>query len=332
MKSELLRNFRSLFQEKKVRFNKKILIFFFFLFLSSFIWLLNILDKEYITDLNFPVNYYNFPENRIEVKDLPEFFTLRVEASGYLLLKHRIGKSLYPLQIDISKYLPEVLLDDTVGFTIKTSNFREGIENQLSQINVIDIKPYNVNFLFARKISKAIPVKPIITYKLGQQLIIKGNLAIVPEKIIVSGPVNVIDTLTFVPTQMKDLGTISEFTKENLQLLPIKNLSYSLNNVFLHLEVEKYTESSLDIPVNIVNLPDSVTIQLIPVNIKVNYCTGLSNFNNVKPAQFNLVVDYNEINNNNASRFSVIVKNSPSQVFNIKLFPRTVDFVFKTKR
>jgi hypothetical protein len=95
--------------------------------LSTFIWLLSSLDKEYIAELNFPVNYYNFPEDRIETEDLPEFFTLRVESSGYLLLKHRISRSVYPLQIDISKYLPENLINDTVGFNINTSNFREGL-------------------------------------------------------------------------------------------------------------------------------------------------------------------------------------------------------------
>jgi hypothetical protein len=333
LKSELLRNFRSLFQEKKIRFNKRILIFFFFLLLSSFIWLLNTLDKEYITELNFPVSYFNFPEDRIEVKDLPEYFTLRVEASGYLLLKHKIGKSLYPLQIDILNYLPDVLLKDTVGFTIKSSNFREGIENQLSQqIKVINIKPENVSFLFSKKASKTVLIKPNVSYKLAQQYLIKGNLTLLPERVIVSGPVNVLDTLTFIPTQLKDLGNISGLTNENLQLQPIKNLTYSFNNTLLHFEVEKYTESSLQIPLTVINLPDSITLQLIPDNIKVDYCIGLSNYNNIKPVQFNIVVDYNELKKSNTSKFSVFVKNSPSQVFNIKLFPRTVDFVFKNKK
>jgi hypothetical protein len=333
LKSELLRNFRNLFQEKKVRFDKRILIFFFFLLLSAFIWLLNTLDKEYIAELNFPVSYYNFPENRIEVKDLPEYFTLRVEASGYLLLKHKIGKSLYPLQIDISNYLPEVLLKDTVGFTIKSSNFREEIENQLSQqIKVINIKPESVSFLFSRKVSKIIPIKPHIGYTLGQQYIVKGKLNMLPASVVVSGPVNVLDTLTFIPTQYRELGTISGLTNEKLKLQPIKNLSFSVNNVLLHVEVEKYTESSIKVPVSAINLPDSIILQLIPDIIMVDYCTGLSNFNNIKPAQFNVVVDYNELKKSNTSKFSILVKNSPSQAFNIKLFPRTVDFVFKNKK
>ncbi len=154
MKSDLLRQFRNLFKEEKVRLNQRLLIFFFFLVLSTFIWLLNALDKEYVTEINYPVSYFNFPEDKIETLDLPEYFTLRIEASGYLLLKQKIGKSIYPLQIDILKYLPEIYLQDTLGFSIKTSTFRETIENQISDlIKIIEIKPESVKFLFAKKVS-----------------------------------------------------------------------------------------------------------------------------------------------------------------------------------
>jgi hypothetical protein len=332
LKSELLRHFRVLFQEKKVRLNKRLLIFFFFLLLSSFIWLLNSLDKEYITELNFPVYYYNFPEDKIETLELPDYFTFRVEASGYLLLKHKIGRSLYPLEIDISKYLPDVLLRDTLGFSIKTSNFREGIENQLSQqIKVIDIKPENIKFLFARKISKEIPVIPVIKYKLDKQLVIKNKQIIKPEKVVVSGPVNVLDTLKSVFTIKKDLGLVSEFTTDKLEIQPINNLTYSIENVNLNIIVEKYTESSFKVPVTIINCPDSISIQIIPEMVTVDYCTGLSNFNNIKPSHFILVADYKEINSN-ATKLSVLIKNHPSQAFNINLFPRTVNFIIKSNK
>lgn len=332
MKSELLRHFRSLFQEKKVRLNKRLLIFFFFLLLSTFIWLLNSLDKEYITELSFPVYYYNFPEDKIETLDLPEYFTFRVEASGYLLLKHRIGKSLYPLEIDIAKYLPEALLRDTVGFSIKTSSFKEGIENQLSQqIKVIDIKPENIKFLFAKKISKELPITPIVNYKLEKQLVVKNKLIIKPEKVIVSGPINILDTLKTVYTVKKDMGLISGFVSDNLEIQPIKNLSYSVNNVNLNVVVEKYTESSVKVPVTIINCPDSISVQIIPDMVSVNYCTGLSNFNRIKPSHFVLIADYKEMNNN-ATKLSVLIKNHPSQAFNIKLFPRTVNFIVKSKK
>ncbi len=332
MKSELLRQFRNLFQEKKVRLNKRLLIFFFFLLVSSFIWLLNTLDKEYITELNFPVDYENFPVNQIQTKDLPEFFSLRIEASGYLLLKLKIGKSLYPLQINVLNYLSETLLNDTNSFTINTANFLDEIENQLNkQIKVIDIKPETLEFLFEKKVSKEVPIHPDFKYTFEKQLIFKGQPKIKPEKIYVSGPSNIIDTLSFVSSIEKDLGLISSNLMSTIQLKPIKNTLFSINEASVFVEVEKFTESSLQVPVVVNNLPDSVSIQLIPDVVTLNYCTGLSSYNNIKPSQFILLVDFKEYIDKKSSKFTVLVKNSPKEVFNIKISPRTIKYIIKNK-
>lgn len=333
MKSDLLRQFRNLFKEEKVRLNKRLLIFFFFLVLSTFIWLLNALDKEYVTEINNPVSYFNFPEDKIETLDLPEFFSLRVEASGYLLLKQKIGKSIYPLQIDILKYLPEIYLSDTVGFVIRTSSFRETIENQLSdQIKIIEIKPESIKFLLAKKVSKSITVKPNLKYILQKQLVLKDRIVLNPEKVIVSGPVNVLDTLNYISTDLIDLGIVSESINEILTLKPIKNLSYSLNNINVNINVEKFTESSVEIPVTVMNLPDSIKIQLLPEKIKVFYCIGLSKYNFINPAQFSAVADYDEIKESNAKKLTVLIKEYPANVFNLKVSPRTIDFIIKTQK
>lgn len=295
--------------------------------------MLNALDKEYVTEINYPVSYFNFPEDKIETLDLPEYFTLRVEASGYLLLKQKIGKSIYPLQIDILKYLPEIYLADTVGFVIRTSSFRETIENQLSdQIKIIEIKPESIKFLLAKKVSKAIIVKPNIKYKLQKQLVLKDNITLSPEKIIVSGPINILDTLNFISTDLIDIGVISESINEVLRLQSIKNLSYSFNNVNIIINVEKFTESSVEIPVTVMNIPDSIKIQLFPEKVKVYYCIGLSKYNFINPAQFSAVADYDEIKESNAKKLTVLIKEYPANVFNLKVSPRTIDFIIKTQK
>ncbi|PIP54385.1 MAG: hypothetical protein COX07_05635 [Bacteroidetes bacterium CG23_combo_of_CG06-09_8_20_14_all_32_9] len=333
MKSDLLRQFRNLFKEDKVRLNKRVLIFFLFVALSTFIWLLHAIDKEYVTEINYPVNYFNFPENRIETIDLPNFFTLKVEASGYLLLKQKIGKTLYPLQIDILKYLPELLLRDTIGFTIKTTTFRETIENQLSQqIRILEINPESIRFLFASKVSKVVLISPQLKYALKKQLVIKDEIVFYPKKVSVSGPVNILDTLSKIPTVLKDFGVISGSVSKNLLLKPIKNLTYSPNNVDININVEEYTESSIEIPITVLNLPDSIKIQLLPEKVKIYYCTGLSTFNYINPSQFLAVINYNEIKNSTATKFTVLIKEFPDHVFNLRVNPRTVDFIIKTKK
>ena len=332
MKSELLRQFRKLFQEKKVGFDKKLLIFLFFLALSSFIWLLNVLDKEYITELEFPVKYENFPAKLVQTKTLPESFTLRVEASGYLLLKHKIGKTINPLHIDILEFLSEQIINDTVGFNIRTTNFRDEIENQLhKQIKVIDIKPEIIDFLFEKEVTREVEIYADLNYTLDKQLILKTNPKIEPQKVFVSGPKNMIDTISRVYSITKDLGLITDDINTTIKLKPIKNLVYSYNEASLYIKVEKYTESTFQIPIFINNLPDSISLQLNPDKVTISYCIGLSNYKNIKPSQFSLTVDFNEYVESKTSKLTVLIKNTPESVFNIKINPRTVNYIIKNK-
>ena len=330
MKSELLRQFRNLFQEKKVTLNKRLLTFLFFLLLSSFIWLLNTLDKDYITELNFPVNYENFPKHLVQTEDLPSSFTLRVEASGYLLLKHKIGKTIYPLTIDILEFLSESLLRDTIGFDIRTSSYREEIENQLhKQIKVIDIKPEILHFYFEKEITKEIPVKPVFQYRFGKQLIFKNDPDVSPSMVFVSGPKNILDTISFIPSVPKDLGIVNDNITTSISLLPIRNLTYSISKAKLSIEVEKYTESTFQIPIHIINIPDTVSLILNPEFVTLSYCTGLSSFKRINPAQFSLNVDFKEYVQNKTSKLTVLVKNAPEEVFNIRVNPRAVNYIIK---
>jgi hypothetical protein len=86
------------------------------------------------------------------------------------------------------------------------------------------------------------------------------------------------------------------------------------------------------VPLTVMNVPDSIIIQLNPEKVRIDYCTGLSSYSLIKASHFNLVVDYNELSKTNSSKLSVLVKNAPIQAFNLKMFPKTVDFVIKTRK
>jgi len=332
LKSDLLRQIRNLFKEDNIRLNKRFLIFFFFLLLSTTIWFLNALDKTYIAEISYPVIYYNFPSNRTETNDLPSYFTLRVEASGYFLLKQKTGNSVYPIQINISKYLPEIYLTDTSKFLIRTSSFLGAIESQLSeQVKIIEINPESINFMFAEKSAKIIKVYPKITYKLKRQFIEK-NIKVVPSKIIVSGPINILDTLTQIPTILSNFENLSNSISQEIPLKSFKYLTYSTNKVFVTINIEKFTESSIDIPVILINKPDNISIQLNPKKIKLKFYVGLSNFKHVNRAQFRVVADYNEIIKNNTNKLSVVIKEFPAYVFNLNCNPLTVNYIKRSKK
>ena len=83
--------------------NRDVFIFAFFLFLSFVFWYLNSLGKDSETGIRYPVEYTNFPKERVIVDDPKVILTLYLKGTGYSILKLRLSGKKAPVTIDISR-------------------------------------------------------------------------------------------------------------------------------------------------------------------------------------------------------------------------------------
>ena len=81
----ILKNAVEKFQ--RLRLDRRVVVFLFFLVVSSIFWLLSALDKEYTVDLRYPVRYTNFPDKQVLVGELPSDLELTVSTYGFTLVK-----------------------------------------------------------------------------------------------------------------------------------------------------------------------------------------------------------------------------------------------------
>ncbi len=90
-------NIKKFLEKKNIKMDRKLIIFLFFVVLSTIFWFLNQLEDEYVTDISLPVHYTNFPSDKILVNELPDHLDLRVRAFGYKLLEYKISKKILAL-------------------------------------------------------------------------------------------------------------------------------------------------------------------------------------------------------------------------------------------
>jgi hypothetical protein len=260
--------------------------------------------------------------------DLPDYLVLKIQAPGYMLLRQKIGKIINPISFDIRQNVPEYLLKQDGPVFVLTANIRDQIEMQMNQdVKLVDISPDTLTFRFVDKSVRLLPVLPQLKYVLGQQMVLKSPVSSKPKIIQVSGPGIIVDTMHAVYTEIADLGILNESQKLKLKLIPIKGVTYSEKNVSLQLDVEKFTENSFTVPVFIENAPDSHSFSVLPAQVTVTCCMGLSRYKSVDPSQFVIAIDYNEIYNSKSNRFSIMLKRAPDYVFNIRMNPRSVELL-----
>jgi hypothetical protein len=85
------------FNLKKLRQDKRVIVFLGCLAISTFLWFLNALSKDYETTLIYPVKYVNLPDKRFLANDPPSNLELTIQAHGFTLLKNKVNMKLEPI-------------------------------------------------------------------------------------------------------------------------------------------------------------------------------------------------------------------------------------------
>lgn len=330
-------NFQKLkgyFNKEKITSNKKLLVYLFFVGLSTIFWFLNALSKEYTTSINYPVYYINFPENKVLTNDLPKKLSLRVSAYGFDLLRYKLSTAFLSNPFDVNKYTNKRIEGSSLNnYTLLTSNIKERIEKELSTgIRLEAISPDTIRFQFSPILEKKVPV--VLDLKLNyEQQFMKGG-AILPEfdSILVKGPQSLIDSIHIAKTELLELSGLKKDTKKEVDFEKIEGVSFSPKKLTVNIPVERFTEANKNVSIKVDNLPDSVLLRLFPGDVKLSYFVGMNKYENITEDHFDVRVDYLEAIQGDGNKLKVELKRSPDFVSNVRFYPQTVTFLIEKRK
>ncbi|MBU8891734.1 MAG: hypothetical protein KOO66_03095 [Bacteroidales bacterium] len=325
-------NIRKFLVKKNIKADRRLIIFLFFVVLSTIFWFLNQLEEEYVTEISLPVRYTNIPSEKILVNELPDHFDIRVRAHGYKLLEYKISNKFLPFQINVNSI--SLRLHSKSGYSMFYSLTRfldKKIENQLSsELEIVSISPDTLYFQFAERIFKKVPVISGLKAAPATQYMIRGDITFNPDSITISGADPIIDTINEVYTKQTELTELETNYSDDIKLEKINNVTLSEDKVDVTINVEKFTEGSQKVMLNIINVPDSLVIRTFPKEITVTYFVALSDYEKVLPQLFEAVVDYNETANQD-NKLNISIHNSPDYIQSLRFNPKSVEYIIERK-
>lgn len=328
----LKENINKILKKRKIKVDKRFVIFLFFVFLSTIFWFLNKLDQEYETEITLPVRYSEFPSDKILVNELPDYFSLRVKSHGYKLLEYKISNSFLPFPINVNgltlRFNSRASDDQLYALT---RNLNIDIKRWLdSEIEILAISPDSLYFNFADRTFKKVPVKSKLKIVPATQFMVRGNIKFSPDSVTISGADPIVDTINAVYTQEKDLLDLNVAYTKEIKLKKIDAIDFSDDKVDVNIQVEKFTEGTKKVKLNIINVPDSLILRTFPNEISVSYFVALSDYDKVLPQLFEAIVDYNEMKSTD-SKLSVKIINSPEYINTMRFNPEAVEYIIEKK-
>ena len=311
---------------KSEYFQRKVLIFMFFLFLSTIFWFLNALNKEYQTEISIKLNYigFNKEDNQAEKKQFTEQLKVKLNAKGFSLLNYNFtGKD----KFNIYRKGNYIKTRDSLHLYLLTKDIKNQISNNIgNEIKINQIMPDTIQIKYERIYKKKLPVFARVEIQTKQQFFQSAPIKIMPDSIWVFGSKSSLKKINKVYTQSHTFKALNKSFTANCQLDKKNGLKFEQDEVKLIISIEEFTEKKLIVPILVINEEEGVFLQTFPEHVTVIFNVGTSNYLKIKKKDFQFTVDYNEIKEN-SNKLKVKLVAQPENIMSVKYLPLHVEFL-----
>ncbi|MDT0557546.1 hypothetical protein RM697_02725 [Ichthyenterobacterium sp. W332] len=311
---------------KRILNTKQVKQLILFIALAFLFLILTKLSKVYDKDLKFKIKIVNVPDSNIIVTS-DSILTVKAQSTGYNFLPYFFKTA--ELVLDAEK---DVITSKTNYLWMPNDN-KYKLESILSNdFEVFTIQPDSVVFEFQKMSSKLVPIKlnANISYATGFDSYF--GLQIKPDSVNLIGPEQIIKTVNFIETKTIVEKNLNKNTKQQLPLLLSdlnNNLKLSTKDVEVSIDVEKFTEGTLSIPVRIINIPEGISINFFPKKIPVSYYTSLNNYKSVDTSDFEITADYSTISSSKSGNLDIVLNTSNSNIKSAKLKQNSINIIIE---
>jgi len=300
----------------KIREDRAIL--FICILISLIFWFLIRMSQVYT--ISRPVNIEEvLPAGKILRTPISKEITALIEGRGWdLLFEFLFKKELYLQQFP----------DSENSLTISNDEIKRKIENEFkaNNLSVLNILLDNTVISIEDKVTKKIPLylNNNLSLEKGHQL--ADTVSFNPSHIEITGPLSLVQQIEKWPINYESDVPLKASKSQRIRIkTPEPPLKSDIQEVDMTIPVEAFTEKSIFVPVNVVNLSNK-KILIFPEKIQISMLVGLSKFNLTRPDDFKLTVTFNEEQNENIQFLPVEIKSKPVWVSHLRLSSPTVRY------
>jgi YbbR domain-containing protein len=300
----------------------KLSAFFICLLVATVLWLLHSLNTVYTKQFSVPVEFRNYPQNKVMV-EIPKDIKVSVKASGLKLFMLGLTEPFPALKMDLN----DLKHDATGNKFYLSSNMGEITKLFRFKAEVRRLQPDTLLFINNLGTQKEVPVKvPLsISYERGYTAKL---IKLEPARVYITGEAADLETIDTVYTSAVSLTDQKTDHVRVLNLInPGERIALSTNAVQLIVNVGKLVENEVSIPLKIENGDKNFSYSLFPSKVKVKY-SGVFGESGADTSLLKIVVDMSRRTDN---RVGVNVKLLSDQITILGYEPKEVEFLMIRK-
>lgn len=295
------------------------------LVLALLFWFLKTFTKDYETTLELPVRYTELASDQVVLNELPSSLRVEVSAWGFSLLNYYLGTQVDTLVLPCGQ-----LSDRKSGAAwLPTKPLHTKVSDQLTgNMRVERLITDSVYFVFDRKVTRILPVKPNVNATFAPQYMQAGPLQLLPEAVAVSGPASILDTMKLVPTEPVDFSKLEANATATVAFAGAaahRLVQCEPSKMLVTIPVDAFTEATVEVPITLRNVPDSLTVQLFPKTVEVTFTVAFQEYTRVKADDFTAEIDF-AAQQGRGNRLQVSLSRVPGVATRVRYSPQKIDY------
>lgn len=311
---------------KSFFFSKDVLSFLLFLILSASFWFVNVLDKVRETTIDIPIRYVSVPQNIEFTNNVPISIKVSVRDNGKELLNYS-RKNNKPIAIDFNRQFYQ---NGTI--VVSADEIRQVLIRYLSPTTAItQIQPDSLVVAYRKLETRNVRVQLEKHISLAHQYVLDENIVIEPSQVAVVGAGMLFDTLSFVKTNVLELHNLKDTVTRVVKIKPIAGLRFVPDEVKVKLNVERFTEKRIVVPVTVINCPDDILLRIFPSQVELSFNVPMSRFSTINVNAVRVLFDYGQLNGDNKLKHTLKIENNEPLIRNLRLRPSDVEYLIEEK-
>ena len=323
--------FRSAWQAIKeflfTKTSKEFLIFLFFMALSGIFWLSLTLNETYEREFSVPVSVVGVPKNAVLTSDEVDTVRVTIRDKGIMLVFYKYGDALKHIELPFRNYTQ----NNGTG-QIPASEIQKRIyQNLVSSSKITAIKPEKMEFFYNYGTKKQVPVR-WSGRVIPEELYFISKVSYDPDSVTIYASQEKLDSINMVYTEQLNYANFRDTLIIDCNLAKLKGVKTVPDHIRIKFFTDVLTEERIsNIPIVGINMPEGKVLRTFPAKTSVSFVAGVSVYRNLKPEDFTVIVDYDEIRRNPSEKCRVYLKNVPSGISRAKLETIMVDYLIESQ-
>ena len=307
--------------------NRDFLVFLFFLGLSGIFWLSLTLNETYEREFAIPVSVVDIPKNAVLTSEEVDTIKMTIRDKGIVLVAYQYGDYLNRLRIPFKNYTR-----NNGSGSVPASELQKLVyQNLVSSSKITACKPDKLEFFYNYGTHKKVPVR-WSGRVIPEELYFISRVDYSPDSVTVYASDEKLDSINIIYTETLNYANFRDTLSITCQLAKLKGVKVVPDRVKINFYTDVLTEENIEgVPIQGINLPEGKVLRTFPAKVTVSFVTGVSVFRNLRPEDFTIVADYNEIKRHPSEKCRITLKNVPPGISRARLDVTLVDYLIENE-